>query len=132
MANKFKLTIVSPDGKKIVTEATILNIVTTDGALGILANHLPLVSIVDISHFNYRNENGTFDYAISGGVLNVKKDEVIILAESFESKDEIDRSRAEAAKLRAEDRLSNSRDDEELDVKRAEMALKRALNRLSL
>ena len=60
----------------------------------------------------------------------MKKDEVIVLAESFETKDEIDRERAEASKQRAEERLASS--DPNIDVKRAELSLKRAMSRLSL
>ena len=135
MANTFKLTIVTPDGKKIVDEAYILNVVTSAGALGILANHLPLVSVIEISHLNYKkyNDNGQLEMvemAISGGILNVSKEEVIVLAETFETKDEIDVERAERSKQRALDRI-NSHDDN-INLKRAELSLKRALSRLSL
>ena len=130
MANKFTLTIVTPDGKKVVDEATILNARTTAGAVGILANHLPLVAVLEISHLNYKKDNESYDFAISGGILNVKKDEVIVLAESFETKDEIDRARAEASKQRAEERLASK--DDNIDVRRAELSLKRAMSRLSL
>lgn len=129
MANKFKLTIVTPDGKKVEDDATILNAVTTAGAVGILANHLPLVAVLEISHLNYRKDNELFEFAISGGVLNVKKDEVIVLAETFERKEDIDFIRAEEAKKRAEERLSSN--DPDIDMKRAELALKRAMSRLS-
>ena len=130
MANKFKLTIVTPDGKKIEDEATILNAYTTAGFVGILANHLPMVAILEISHLNYKKDGESFDLAISGGILNVKKDEVIVLAETFERKEEIDKERANQAKLRAEERLLSK--DPNIDMKRAELSLKRALSRLSL
>lgn len=134
MANTFKLTIVTPDGKKIEDEAYILNVVTTNGAIGILAHHLPLVSVIEISHMNYKkyNENGELEVveiAISGGILNVSKEEVIVLAETFETKDEIDYDRAMDAKNRALERLNSH--DENIDMERAELALKRALSRLS-
>lgn len=129
MANTFKLTIVSPDGKKLVDDATICNVVTTNGTLGIMAHHLPLVGIIEISHLVYRNDNETHEFAISGGVLNVKDDEVIILAESFETPEEIDFKRAEEAKARAEKYLKSK--DPNVDMRRAELALKRALNRIN-
>jgi len=87
MANKFKLTIVSPDGNKIEDEANILNVMTTSGALGILAHHLPLVGVIKLSSLSYRKDNDTFNYDISGGILNVKENEVIVLAESFKKID---------------------------------------------
>lgn len=129
MANNFNLTIVSPDGKKLSKEVSIVNVVTTNGSVGILANHLPLIAIVEISHLNYKNFEGSFDVAVNGGVLNVNNNEVIVLAESFETKEEIDINRANASKERALERL---KDNTNIDVLRAETSLKRALNRLSL
>lgn len=130
MAKKFKFKIYTSDGKVLQDEIDLLNVVTTTGAIGILANHLPLIGIIDISQFNYKKDGGTFYFAISGGVLNIKKDGVTILAESFEQDTEIDFARAEEAKNRAEDRLKNHQLD--IDIKRAEIALKKSLNRLSL
>ncbi len=130
MAKKFNFKIYTSDGKTLQDEVDILNVVTTTGAMGILANHLPLIGIIDISQFNYKKDGETFYFAISGGVLNVKKDGVTILAESFEQDSEIDFARAEEAKNRAEDRLKNHQLD--IDIKRAEIALKKSLNRLSL
>lgn len=130
MATLFKLTIVTPDGKKIVDEADILNAITTAGAVGILANHLPLVAILEISHLNYKKGNESYDFAISGGVLTVSNNEVTVLADSFETKEEIDIERATKARERAEGYLKSN--DPNFDLKRADLALKRALNRLSL
>lgn len=130
MAKKFKFKIYTSDGKVLQDEIDLLNVVTTTGAMGILANHLPLIGIIVISQFNYKKDNETFYFAISGGVLNIKKDGVTILAESFEQDTEIDFARAEEAKNRAEDRLKNHQLD--IDIKRAEIALKKSLNRLSL
>lgn len=130
MAKKFNFKIYTSDGKTLQDEIDLLNVVTTTGAMGILADHLPLIGIIDISQFNYKKDNETFYFAISGGVLNIKKDGVTILAESFERDTEIDFVRAEEAKNRAEDRLKNHQLD--IDIKRAEIALKKSLNRLSL
>ena len=130
MANKFKLNIVTADGKKLVDDVEILNVVTTTGTLGIMAHHLPLIAVIDISHFNYKKDNQVHEYTISGGVLSVNDNEVSILADSFESKEEIDFFRAEKSKERAENRLKSK--EINIDIKRAELSLKRALNRLSM
>lgn len=130
MANSFLLEIITPDGKKLNDEVDILNIVTTNGALGILAHHLPLVAIIPISHFNYKKNNVKYEFAISGGILNVQNDKTIVLAESFEAKEDIDIARAENSKKRAQKRLESK--ELNIDIKRAEISLKRALNRLSL
>ena len=130
MANKFKLSMVAADGKKIVDEVEILNVVTSSGALGIMAHHLPLIAVIEISHLNYKKDGQTFEFSIGGGVLSVSNEEVSILADSFETKDEIDFERAEKAKLRAEERLKSK--ELNIDIKKAEISLKRALNRLSM
>ena len=66
--------------------------------------------------------------AVHGGIVEVLKDKVTILAEIAEWPDEIDVNRANEAKIRAERRLASK--DSNLDVSRAEMALKRSLARL--
>ena len=129
MASKFKLHIVTADGKSLDKEVEIVNVKTSSGMLGIMAHHLPLIAIVEISHLSYVSNNVREEISIGGGVLHVENNEVNILAYSFETKQELDYSRAEEAKLRAENRLKNK---ENIDFVRAELSLKRALNRLSL
>jgi F-type H+-transporting ATPase subunit epsilon len=67
--------------------------------------------------------------AVNGGFLEVRKDKVVILAESAERSEEIDVERARAARERAELRLQSKQ--EQIDHHRAEVALQRALNRLN-
>lgn len=130
MANKFNIKIVTPDGKKLVDDCEILNVITSTGAMGIMAKHLPLVAVLEISHLEYKKDKEAHRFAISGGILNVQKNETIILAETFEREEEIDLERAEKSKERAEKRMSSN--DPNIDFKRAEIALKRAINRISL
>ena len=130
MANKFHIEMITPDGKKIEDDIEILNVVTSSGALGVMAHHIPLIAIVEISHLNYKKDGKSYDFAIAGGVLNVKKEGVTLLADGFETKEEIDVERATRAKERAEERLSSKQ--ENIDYKRAEIALKKAINRLSI
>ena len=130
MANKFHFEMITPDGKKIEDDIEILNVVTSSGALGVMAHHIPLIAIVEISHLNYKKDGKSYDFAIAGGVLNVKKEGVTLLADGFETKEELDVERATRAKERAEERLSSKHAN--IDYKRAEIALKKAINRLSI
>ena len=130
MANKFHFEMITPDGKKIEDDIEILNVVTSSVALGVMAHHIPLIAIVEISHLKYKTDGNSYDFAIAGGVLNVKKEGVTLLADGFETKEEIDVERATRAKERAEERLSSKQ--ENIDYKRAEIALKKAINRLSI
>ena len=68
--------------------------------------------------------------AVNGGFMEVRKDKVIILAESAEMSIEIDLSRAQSSKERAEQRLAGKQD--EIDLIRSENALRRALTRIEV
>ena len=130
MKNNFEVTILTPYGKYLSMTADFLSVKASNGVLGILPNHAPLITEVEISKLVIKNGNSTLKYAISGGLLHIKEDtQIIIMTPSIERSDEIDKSRALAAKERAEKRLLEK---DEVDVLRAKAALARALNRLSL
>src|SRR5436190_20499461 len=77
----------------------------------------------------YRIDRDEFYLAVSGGFAEVRNDKVIVLADTAERPEEIDRARAERARERAERRLAG-RTDEEVDYARALAALARAVVRL--
>lgn len=130
MAALFEFTIVTPNGKKYSSDCDLLTVKTSSGALGVMKNHAPLEAIVDISELIIHKGAEVYYIALGGGILHINKDGVTILADSFETKDEIDLKRAEEAKERAECRLLSK--DENVDIKRAEIALKKALNRINI
>jgi F-type H+-transporting ATPase subunit epsilon len=86
--------------------------------------------MVKISKLSTIEEEIRHLYAVSGGVLFYKDNEATLLADAFESEDEIDLDRALAAKERAEKRLDSQ--DSNIDDKRAKIALLKAINRISL
>jgi F-type H+-transporting ATPase subunit epsilon len=102
-----------------------------EGQLGILPHHAPLMTILTAGELVVRKGGAEDSLAISGGFLEVRPDRVIVLADQAERAEEIDESRAEAAKQRAEERLRDQR-VEGLDASRAEAALRRAIARLSV
>ena len=131
MDKSFKVEIYTPYGKYLATEATYLSTVTPKGVMGIMPNHAPLISTLEISKLVIKDENKEFLYAVSGGVINIKKDHsVVLLVNAIERNDEIDVERAKKAKQRAEERLASNKN--EIDVTRARAALARALVRLSI
>ena len=130
MAKLFPFYMVTPDGKSYRGECDLLSVNSTDGILGILANHAPLEAILDIGQTVAHIGNKEEVFAVSGGILHITKEGVTILADSFEAKDEIDLSRAENSKSRAESRLKSK--GENIDVKRAEVALRKAINRIKV
>jgi F-type H+-transporting ATPase subunit epsilon len=75
-------------------------------------------------------EGNEFHYAISGGFVEVRENNVILLAETAERTDEIDVERVKAARDRALKRLAEKYPN--TDIERAKLALFRALNRLTV
>ena len=125
----FSVKIITPQGLYKEVETSILNVVTTDGARGVLTNHVPLVSMLTVSKMSTIENNERQEYAINGGMLYFKQNVATILTDSCEHSSEIDVERAIAAKQRAEDRLNKG---ENVDLQRAELALKRAINRINV
>jgi len=101
-----------------------------EGQLGILPKHAPLMTHLVPGELIARKAGSDYVMAISGGFLEVRPDRVIVLADAAERAEEIDIERAEAAKKRAQDRLSSVTTGE--DSVMAEAALKRALARLDV
>ena len=98
--------------------------------LGILPGHAPLISTVKVCELIIQREGKKNSFAVSGGVIKINDNQIDLLVNAIESEDDIDLSRAEAAKQRAENRLNNK--EESIDVTRAMLALQRANNRIKI
>lgn len=101
---------------------------TTDGEIGILKDHIPVMAALDIGVTKTIKENEIKFFTTMGGVFQFKDDEALILTTTAESGDEIDVTRAKEALKRAQARLAES--EAEIDAKRAEAAIARAMARL--
>ncbi len=133
MDKTFRVEILTPFGQYLSTDADYLSTTSAMGVIGILPNHAPLISTLEISKLVIRKNGQETIYAIGGGVINIKKDHsVTLLVDSIERKDEIDKERALSSKERAERRLKENNNDKDVDVQRAKASLLRALNRLSV
>lgn len=133
MSKTFKLTIATPAGWVADEEAESLTVPGVDGYLGILANHAPLMTAIDIGKLSYRDYSG-YDHilAVTGGFLEVSDNVVTIIADSAEEGDCIDIDRAKQALERARERLHDAVSDPDIDTERARAAYRRALNRLKV
>ena len=125
----FLLEIYTPYGKYFDRYVNELVIQTDEYVLGILPNHAPLVAKVKIGKMEIVQNGERKCYANGEGLINVKKDGVILIVDSVERKDEIDIDRAKEAKKRAEERLKEPLN---IDVERATRALIRANNRIAI
>src|SRR5690606_6223875 len=104
---------------------TMLTVTGTEGQLGILANHIPFVTTLKIAPVTVKREGSSDVIAVHGGIVEVRKGKVIILAESAELPTDINEERAEAARQRAQSRLAQQKADE-IDFRRAQLAINRA------
>ena len=101
-----------------------------EGELAILPHHTPLMTTLQPGELRVKQGGEEFSLAVSGGFLEVRPDRVTILADAAERAEEIDISRAEEAKRRAEEQLD--RHATEIDSIRVEAALRRSLVRIKV
>jgi len=126
-----KVNIVTPDGPVYDSEVAMVIAKTVSGDIGVLPGHIPTVAPLAIGAVTLKKEDGSRELvAVSGGFIEIRPEQISILAPSAELAANIDVNRAKESLARAEQRLQKKQDD--IDFKRAELALKRAINRISV
>lgn len=116
---------------RLVLSADVDEVVApgSEGYFGVLPGHAAFLTTLGTGELTYRQGREEHSLAASGGFAEVRNDKMIVLADSAERPEEIDRERAERARQRAEQRLAG-RGNEAVDYTRAMTALARALTRL--
>ncbi len=133
MANKLNLEVVTPRKLVVSDEVDLCTVPGTEGVFGVMANHAPILSTLNIGQMHYNKDGDTVKLAISGGFVEVSQNKMTVLAEAAEVSDEIDVERALKAKERAEKRLQAAQAGrEDIDVARAMAAMARATARLKV
>jgi F-type H+-transporting ATPase subunit epsilon len=133
MADKtFQIEVITPDRSAVKGDWTSLVVTASDGKLGVLANHAPLIAMLATGDLRGKTSQGKEEtLAVGEGFIEVQNNQVMVLTDFAEFPGEIDLDRAEKAKERAQERLTH-RSDPDIDDVRAEAALRRALVRLKL
>jgi F-type H+-transporting ATPase subunit epsilon len=124
------LKIITPHKTLLDEPVDSVTATTLDGEIGVLPNHIPLVSPLDIGVLKFVQNGQTKKVAVMGGVFSTDGKVTTVLSDAAELSDEIDVARAQHAKERAEARLREKAAS--VDVKRAELSLAKALVRLKL
>lgn len=124
------LIIVTPEKQLFNGRVDQVDVPSSQGCLGILPGHAPLLAELGIGNIGYRIGEQSELLFCSWGFVEVLPDRVVILAQAAEAASEVDLNRAEQARSRAEKRLASK--DPHLDFARAELALMRALSRLEV
>lgn len=126
----FMLKIITPDRVFFEEPAEMVEFNTTEGEIGVYAGHVPTTVILAPGILTITQPEGQREAALHAGFAEILQDQVTILAEIVEWPEEIDRTRAEEAKERAERRLASR--TPETDIARAETALQRAIARIQV
>lgn len=129
MADRLSLEIATPTRLAVAETVDEAVVPGVEGYFGVLPGHAPFLTTLGIGELAYRQGRDEKHLAVSGGFAEVRNDKVIVLADTAETPQEIDRARAERARERAERRLTGR---DEVDYVRASCALARALARLQV
>ena len=124
------LEIVTPDRSVIADQVDEVEIPGAEGYFGVLPGHTPLLAMLQVGELWYRKGTTVSYLSIAFGFAEVLPDRVTILAQIAERADEIDIARAEAAKRRAEERITRPVAD--MDYERARIALMKSMIRLQV
>jgi len=129
-----KVTVLSPDQLVLdVEDADFVFLPGEAGDLGVMPDHMPLLTGLRIGTILVRSGEVEQSLAIAGGFSEITPGAVKVIADAAEIADKIDQDRAREAQSRAEEllRLAQSKPGE-VDVERAQLALQRAANRLTV
>jgi len=125
-----KLDIVTAEGVVFSEDVDVIVAPGIDGQLGILPHHAPLMTMLAPGELQIKKDGEEFSLAVSGGFLEIRPDRVIVLADTAERAEEIDAARAEEAKRRAQEQLSQPLAVG--DAARIEASLRRSMVRLKV
>lgn len=128
MADKFELIVNTPDRQFYHDDVNMVELVTSEGEIGVYAEHIPLTAVIVPGVMKIHEDGQIKKAAVHGGIIEILKDKVTVLAEVAEWPEEIDVNRANEAMIRAERRIKSGEAD--IDMLRAEAALKRSMARL--
>jgi F-type H+-transporting ATPase subunit epsilon len=122
--------IVSQDRQVFAGDAEMVIVPGVQGEMGILPNHAPLLSTLKYGILRVRYQGHEEIFTIAGGVIEVQPNLVTVMADVAENVLEIDVSRAEAAKKRAEEILKQGLPPDSDAYLKIESALRRSNLRL--
>jgi F-type H+-transporting ATPase subunit epsilon len=121
----FQCEVLTPEGQVFSDEVEMVSTKTTTGSIGVLANHAPLMAILEPTELRlYRSDSDIVRFAQGEGYLQVVENEVLVLVEEAIAPDDLDRSNFES-RLREAERSVEQAEDESEEKARAEREVKR-------
>jgi F-type H+-transporting ATPase subunit epsilon len=129
MSKTFKLQVVAPDCPAILEEATLVVLPGEMGEFGVMAGHVPFLSTLKPGVMRVVKDGERKLFFLAGGFVEVNASSVIVLAEAYESSEEIDLEAAQGALTKAQGQVSQP---EIAEVEVAKQALARAVARVKV
>jgi F-type H+-transporting ATPase subunit epsilon len=130
MADKLHVDIVTVEGRRYRGDADFVVAPGLEGELGVLPRHVPLLTPLAPGTVKVRNDGEELFFFVGGGFLEVRPDQVTVLADAAERAEDIDEARAEEARRHAASLLQQKLSD--ADQAAAAASLARAEARLRL
>ena len=124
--------IVSQDRTVFQGDVDIVVLPGAAGEMGILPHHAPVLAILKYGVIKIRKDGKEELFTVAGGMAEVQPDVVTVLADAAENIEEIDVTRAQAAKKRAEEALAKLKPEDHDAYLRMEAALRRSNLRLDV
>jgi F-type H+-transporting ATPase subunit epsilon len=123
--NSFPVEVLTPEGQVFSDEVEMVSTRTTTGSIGVLANHAPLMAILEPTELRlYKSESDVVRFAQGEGYLQVVDNSALVLVEEAIAPDDIDRSAFESRLREAEQAVERAEEDSE-ERSRAEREVKR-------
>jgi len=123
--NKFPVEVLTPEGKVFGDEVEMVSTRTGVGSIGILANHAPLMAMLEPTELRlYRSDNEIVRFAQGEGYLQVVDNSALLLVEDAVEPDKLDRPTLESRLREAEEGLEQAEDGSE-EARRYERDIKR-------
>ena len=111
---KFPVEVLTPDGEVFNDEVEMVSTRTAVGSIGVLANHTPLLAMLDPTELRlYKSESEVISFAQAEGYLQVANNRALILVEEAHPPDELDASDLRERLERAERELEDAEEDSE-------------------
>jgi F-type H+-transporting ATPase subunit epsilon len=123
--SKFPVEVLTPEGHVFSDEVEMVSTRTTTGSIGVLANHAPLMAIIEPTELRlYKSESDVVRFAQGEGYLQVVDNSALVLVEDAITPDEIDRGAFEARLREAREAVERAEEGSE-ERSRAEREVKR-------
>ena len=123
--SKFRVEVLTPEGQVFDDEVEMVSTRTVTGSIGVLANHAPLMGILEPTELRlYRSDSDVEKFAQGEGYLQVVENRALVLVEEAIKPDDLDRSDIESRLKDAQNSLQDAEEDSE-EYRRCERNVKR-------